>query len=111
MSANKCCKTVGWDVLYNEHFECGKPGKVERDGKWYCGIHNPERAEVRQAERNAKYEKDRALTSARWEVSRLEKRVVENVLDTYEPLPPFLRALRSELRAAKAKVAELEAQA
>ena len=27
---------------------CRKPGKVERDGKWWCGIHDPARAQARR---------------------------------------------------------------
>ncbi len=34
-----CCKVV-WDGAWRSH-HCGKPAKLEVDGKWYCGVHNP----------------------------------------------------------------------
>lgn len=44
---HKCCKLVS-DGLYTNGYKCGKPGKVEHEGKWYCGIHNPVSAKARQ---------------------------------------------------------------
>lgn len=38
---------------------CGKAGKVERDGKWFCGIHDP-------VKRDARRETDRKAREADW---------------------------------------------
>ena len=51
----------------SHHRPCGKPGKVQVDGKWYCGIHNPERKAKREAEGRAKYE----VRMAKWNKERL----------------------------------------
>lgn len=39
---------------------CGRPGKVEVEGKWYCGIHDPIK---RKAKRDASY----AAYRAKWD--------------------------------------------
>jgi hypothetical protein len=44
---------------------CSKTGKVERDGKWYCGVHDPETVAARNAKRTAEFEKDWAVRKAR----------------------------------------------
>ena len=53
-----CCATVrgdkiGWRYSYSA---CGKTAKVERDGKWYCAIHDPQRRKNKEAERRAAWE-------------------------------------------------------
>lgn len=52
----KC--SVGRYRNYGFYHPCDHPGKVEVDGKWYCGVHNPNREnKVRKAaESEARYE-------------------------------------------------------
>jgi len=51
-----CCKRVFHGRSFTGH-PCGKPAKIEHDGKTYCGIHDP----VRLKERNdAKVASERA---------------------------------------------------
>ena len=67
---NQCCESVrdgtdGWRTRYKQ---CAKAGKVERDGKWYCGIHDL----VAKAERDkARYEQWKVQQRARDADSRL----------------------------------------
>jgi hypothetical protein len=42
--------------------ECGKPGKVEVEGKWYCGIHDPVKVAKRRANTEAKWAAERDHT-------------------------------------------------
>ncbi len=35
------CSNIKHDVGYSNR--CTNPGKVKRDGKWWCGTHDPER--------------------------------------------------------------------
>ena len=42
-----CCEEV-WNNY--THWPCGKTAKFERDGKWYCGIHDPEKRKERSDE-------------------------------------------------------------
>ena len=49
---HKCCGTVfdrGWP------HPCSKTAKVERSGKWYCGIHDPVAREEKQKKQHAKW--------------------------------------------------------
>lgn len=114
MSSNKCCAPMKWDSWNRRHLACGKPGKVERGGQWYCGIHDPERVKAKEQARAEKYQKMFALSDARRDISVIEKRIVDAVCYCIEnafELPANVQAVAEELEAAKAKVAELEAQA
>lgn len=44
----KCCK-MKWisDCFRGRSAQCEHAGKVERAGKWYCGIHDPEKNKER----------------------------------------------------------------
>ena len=39
--------------------QCTKPGKMQHDGKWYCGVHNPERKAERERLWLEKFDADR----------------------------------------------------
>ncbi len=45
-----CCESVG--NYYNTH-PCGNLAKVERNGKWYCGTHDPVAIDARRKNRRA----------------------------------------------------------
>ncbi len=49
---HKCCahKWSGWHRI-----QCSKNGKIEREGKYYCGIHDPVAIEAKSKARNAKW--------------------------------------------------------
>ena len=62
-----CCGTVferGWPR------KCSTRAKVERDGKWYCGIHDPVRVAAKRAERDAEYARKCTERSAKWSMER-----------------------------------------
>lgn len=40
---NRCCKQVHDGPGYVGFHQCFHEAKVERDGKWYCGVHDPQR--------------------------------------------------------------------
>ena len=47
-----CCKKISNDDAWNTQWRtCGRPAKVEVDGKHYCGIHDPIKRERREKER------------------------------------------------------------
>jgi uncharacterized Zn finger protein (UPF0148 family) len=46
-----CCTRVG-DWLGHA---CGKNAKYERDGKWYCGMHDPVAIKTKREAKNAEY--------------------------------------------------------
>lgn len=53
MSIHKCC-AQRWSGFHT--VTCGKPGKIEREGNFYCGRHDPVRVRERQDARDAKFE-------------------------------------------------------
>lgn len=52
MSAIRCC-----EMIYRQSYrhQCPKSGKIERDGKWYCGTHDPVRIKEKREERDRKW--------------------------------------------------------
>ena len=48
--AKKCCEEVFDSLTWRNH-PCNNKGKVERDGKWYCGTHDPVAKKERAAKR------------------------------------------------------------
>jgi hypothetical protein len=44
---------------------CQKAAKVEREGKWYCGIHDPVTAEDKRAQRHAAWEVEYEASKAK----------------------------------------------
>ena len=56
-----CCATVsGEKVFLRYHYKpCGRTATVERNGKWYCKMHDPvrirEREDARREENNAQW--------------------------------------------------------
>lgn len=66
MRKEHMCVGVIWDGKYRS--TCRKNTKVERDGKWYCLTHDPERVKARRAEQDRKWtEKRDAQNAARKE--------------------------------------------
>lgn len=51
--AEKCSAHTHGDVWRD--YPCSKNAKVERDGKWYCGTHDPVKVAERKAKRDAVY--------------------------------------------------------
>lgn len=49
----KCCKQV-YGGSYHGH-PCGKSAKVTRDGKLYCGTHDPVARQEKQSKRSAEW--------------------------------------------------------
>lgn len=41
-------------------FQCSRSGKVQRDGKWYCAIHDPEKKKAKQKAWNDAYEAEKS---------------------------------------------------
>ncbi len=61
MKPQTCCAGVPMRLNFYRTRPCGCPAKVERDGKPYCGRHDP----VAKAERAAKLEPQREATRER----------------------------------------------
>ncbi len=98
MSENeKCCERIrikngGWRPTYKP---CPRRGKVQREGQWYCGLHDPEAVRERKAASAAKFE---VGYQARQATYRLQ-----------QAAPDLLAALKGVLRVADRDTVEFDA--
>jgi len=62
---NKCSVRVApntqWGAFHQ--YQCTKKAVVERDGKWYCKIHDPEYIKQKDVEREEKRNKNNCKTA------------------------------------------------
>jgi len=57
--SQQCCYRIPVDVGYRSTSKpCTRAGKVERNGKWYCGQHDPQAKAARRQAQNEKWEAD-----------------------------------------------------
>lgn len=59
---HKCCGSV-WPAGAYRTYPCRHNAKVERDGNWYCGTHDPVAIKEKQDKKNAE-------SDARWKASQ-----------------------------------------
>jgi uncharacterized Zn finger protein (UPF0148 family) len=55
MSAKHKCQVEVWNRYHYRSYPCGRTAKAEKDGKHYCGIHDPAKVDAKRAEREARY--------------------------------------------------------
>lgn len=84
-NSRQCCGQIRRGSGYHiRHVQCEKTGKIERDGKWYCGTHDP----VKRAEK-------RAAIQAKWQGDWDRKtRQYDSSTRLIAMAPLVLRALR-----------------
>lgn len=59
------CNQTTWPADAFNSVRCGNKGKVQHQGKWYCGIHSPEAKQKRKAKSDAHWELKRKARKAR----------------------------------------------
>lgn len=66
------CSGLVWKSqgAWGRHYACSNPGKVERDGKWWCGTHDPERVADREEKRRRREEAEQAVVRTRRELAK-----------------------------------------
>lgn len=103
-----CCAKVakGSDGWRTRYAQCTKPGKVERDGKWYCGQHDPHAKEARYQKTRDRWaaetrEEGRKARLAAAAPALLE--ALELVWDTYGMDPSVDSAIWQTVQAAIGK--------
>lgn len=60
-------------------YSCTRWGTVERDGKWYCWQHDPERVKVDKEKKRAKWQAKQDKNNARYVRQAAMSRVCEGV--------------------------------
>jgi hypothetical protein len=59
----RCSAKIPFDTWHDA--QCSKPAVVERNGKWYCKIHDPEYIKTKEAKREAEY-KSKCCVTCGW---------------------------------------------
>ena len=112
MSAPKCAERVYPSGSWCGH-DCTKTVKVERDGKWYCGIHDPVKVAEKRAERAAAArarmdEADRAYRRQK-AIQKAERELIDMVMEIIPAsLPSSIWQARLVLEAARSAVGQTE---
>ena len=89
------CVERGRSGLRGQLWACANKGKVERDGKWYCGVHDPEKRKARVAANTAKWEADTRLARHRRDYATLREALAGAALAWYkEPQSATVSAMR-----------------
>lgn len=70
LKGKMCCEKV-WGGYY--HHTCGRTAKVEVDGKYYCGIHDPIKRKEKEDERDAKRRREREIDKVYVEIHALRR--------------------------------------
>ena len=93
MSDHKCAGEI-WQ--FARYFPCGKNGRHEHEGKWYCKLHHPP---TRQAKQIASREKWQANYAAQKQASmeaKLAHDEMQRKADAYDGLVAEIEALKAE---------------
>jgi uncharacterized Zn finger protein (UPF0148 family) len=69
----RCSEDV-WDGGFRPH-RCRNSGSVERDGKWYCKVHDPIARKERQERRDEEYRAEQERQLARRRKREAERRI------------------------------------
>lgn len=90
--------------------QCHNLGRIERDGKKYCGVHDPAAKERREADRQSKSRRQRREDEARWAIRAAEESLVAAVERIpLERLPLSIRIEAEKLIHAKHELSEARA--
>lgn len=94
MTKHTCEKKVLCGGPWNSRYEtCGRPAKVEHEGHYYCGIHDPVKKASRQAARDEQRDRERDEENR---VRRLHD-AAEDMLTALKEAKSQISAISSEL--------------
>jgi hypothetical protein len=78
---NQCSATVypndRWGSFHG--YRCNKKAVVERDGKFYCKVHDPEYKAKKQAEASARFDMIYETRKTQWHRDKVIARIFDNV--------------------------------
>ena len=101
MTKKQCSKMVNNSKYEVEPHLCANPAKVERDGKWYCRIHDPEYIKYKAANQKATRDREFNLSMAQGEAWNQcltinpdnPRAVADAIGDMYKALNELVNAL------------------
>lgn len=79
----KCSQRIrprGAGMAFSSGHTCDRNGAIQRDGKWYCGQHDPEAVAARNKALNAKWEAKWAAQEAAEKHSQSIERARDKVI-------------------------------
>ena len=76
---HQCVERVFGDRGFN--WRCSNNGTVEKDGKWFCGIHSPEAVAKRGAKQEARYQLEHEANEKRWERQKVKESLYQAAIE------------------------------
>lgn len=76
---HQCCARVTNETGWHDH-QCIRNGKVERDGKWYCGQHDPIAVEQRDRKRRDIWRLEAAAIDARHALNGCLGQIIDRIM-------------------------------
>ncbi len=76
------CEGKVWD-RYSYYHSCPNKAKYERNGMWYCGIHDPVKRKEKEEIRKLRYEKEQRISGEKYRRSNAERNYCRNLTTDY----------------------------
>lgn len=71
------CSAMIWSGF--SQYQCQHKAKVLREGKPYCGVHDPKVKAERDKKSHDRWDRENKISSARWAVEEAEEAIVDAV--------------------------------
>lgn len=107
--SEKCCKRM-YSPFSIRGIPCSRAGKVEHDGKWYCGAHSPERVAKRKEKQQAKWAERAAADEKKYAAQRHAVTCTDAIRDHLGGKPELVGELVEALRWYAQHVSEAHAE-
>lgn len=75
------CEGIIFESFHN--YPCGNNAKVERDDKWYCGIHDPERKRKKREAQEKTWEEESKKREKAFKRRSAEQHYCQNLDNEY----------------------------
>ena len=96
----QCSATIWGERV--QSWQCQKKAVIERDGKLYCRIHDPEYIKAKQEKKQAEWDKELAERNQRWHrrevlnsiFKGVDTTTIEHNIKKYKAAPDLYEALK-----------------
>jgi hypothetical protein len=88
---HQCCATH-YKNCWHPGVQCENNAKIERDGKWYCGTHDPAKQEAKLL----KWENARKAKEANWALQKRRQKCTARMLSMAHLITRALRGVASK---------------
>lgn len=94
---HKCCGTV-WPAGAFRSYPCSRNAKVERDGKWYCGTHDPVAVAAKQSSKKELREREWLEYRAKVAKETADRKQKDHRADCFPDLLDALKLCQKQLQ-------------